>query len=89
MAQMTIDDVIEVAFAVEEGDPIEWYMFAQGKEQAMRMIAASVLEQFGRPEYTDADLLIMVSTIAKLVTENMILNAKIMAYERKPTNDEV
>lgn len=77
MAQITIDDLIDVAFAVEEGDPIDWAAFKKGKEQAMRMIASSILEQFNKDQFTEQDILIMLAAITKLVTENMILHTKI------------
>lgn len=78
MAKITLDELIEIAFAHEEGDPFDWGAFKQGKEEAMRMIGASILEQFDKEEMTDADRLILLATITKLVTENMILHTKIM-----------
>ena len=78
MDKITIDQLIEVAFAVEEGDPFDWGVFKQGKEETMKMIAASVLEQFQKDSYTDQDLIIMMASITKLITENMILHTKVM-----------
>lgn len=78
MAKITIDELCDIAFAVEEGDPFDWGSFKQGKEEAMKMIAASIIEQFDKEEITDADRLILLATITKLVTENMILHTKIM-----------
>jgi hypothetical protein len=78
MAKITLEELCDIAFAVEEGDPIDWGVFAKGQEQTMKMIAASILEQFDKEEITDADRLIMLATITKLVTENMILHTKLM-----------
>ena len=78
MDKITLDQLIEVAFAVEEGDPFDWGVFKQGKEETMKMIAASVLEQFQKDTYTDQDLIIMMASITKLITENMILHTKLM-----------
>lgn len=78
MAKITLEELIDIAFAVEEGDPFDWGAFKQGKEQTMKMIAASILEQFDKEEITDADRLILLATITKLVTENMILHTKLM-----------
>ena len=78
MDKITLDQLIEVAFAVEEGDPFDWGVFKQGKEETMKMIAASVLEQFQKDSYTDQDLIIMMASITKLITENMILHTKLM-----------
>ena len=55
-----------------------WGAFKKGKEEAMRMIGASILEQFDKDEINDADRLILLATITKLVTENMILHTKLM-----------
>ena len=83
MAKITINELIDIAFAVEEGDPFDWGAFKQGKEEAMRMIAASILEQFDKDEITNEDRLIMLATITKLVTENMILHTKLMGTIKK------
>jgi hypothetical protein len=83
MAKITLDELCDIAFAVEEGDPIDWGVFAQGQEQTMKMIATSILEQFDKDEITDADKLIMLATITKLVTENMILHTKLLTASKK------
>jgi hypothetical protein len=82
MAKITIDELVELAFAVEEGDPFDWSTFKQGKEQAMRMIAASIIEQFDKDDVNDQDQIIMLATITKLVTENMILHAQLMQAKK-------
>jgi hypothetical protein len=82
MAKITLDELIDIAFAHEEGDPINWGMFKNGQEQAMKMIGASILEQFDKDVVTDADRLILLATITKLVTENMILHTKIMSLSK-------
>jgi len=79
MAQITIEELIDIAFAHEAGDPFDWGVFKDGKEQAMAMIGASVLEQFDKEIVTDADRLILLATITKLITENMILHTKLMS----------
>lgn len=78
MAKISLDELVDIAFAVEEGDPIDWGVFRQGKDQTLKMIGASVLEQFDREEYSDGDRLIVMATITKLVVENMILHTKLM-----------
>jgi hypothetical protein len=79
MAKITLDELIDIAFAVEEGDPFDWGSFKQGKEQSMKMMGASILEQFDKDIVTDADRLVMLATITKLVTENMILHSKLLS----------
>jgi hypothetical protein len=78
MAKITLEQLIEIAFAVEEGDPFDWGAFKQGKEEAMKMIGTSILEQFDKDTFSDEDKLILLSTITKLITENMILHTKLM-----------
>jgi len=81
MAKVELDALIDLAFHVEEGDPINWGLFSEGKEQAMSMIATSILEQFDK-EMTDDHKLIMLSVITKLVAENMVLNAQLIRMQR-------
>jgi hypothetical protein len=83
MAKITLDELIDIAFAHEEGDPIDWGVFVKGQEQSMRMIAASILEQFDKETITDADRLILLATITKLVTENMILHSRLLTEKQK------
>ena len=78
MAKITLDELVDIAFAHEEGDPFNWGVFSKGQEQTMRMIGSSILEQFDKETITDSDRLIMLATITKLVTENMILHTKLL-----------
>ena len=78
MAKISLEELIDIAFAHEEGDPIDWGVFKQGQEQALKMIGTSILEQFDHDVVTDADRLILLSVITKLVTENMILHSRLM-----------
>jgi hypothetical protein len=82
MAKITLEELVDIAFAHEEGDPFDWGVFKDGKEQAMAMIGASILEQFDKEVVTDADRLILLSTITKLVTENMILHSKLLSTKQ-------
>jgi hypothetical protein len=86
MAKVDLDTLIDLAFSVEEGDPIDWGVFKNGQEQTMRMIGASVIEQFDK-EMNDEHKLIMMSVITKLVTENMILHSRLM--KAQGSGDEV
>lgn len=86
MDKVNIETLVELAFAVEEGDPIDWNVFKNGKEQSMKMIAASVIEQFDKTEYTYEDKLIVMSTITKLIVENFILHARLIKMQN---NNEV
>jgi hypothetical protein len=79
MAKITLEELCDIAFAVEEGDPFDWGVFKKGQEEAMKMIGASVLEMFDRDAYTPEEKLIMLATITKLTTENMILHSKLLS----------
>ena len=54
----------------------------EGKEQAMRMIASSIIEQFDVEEFSEDHKLIMIAAITKLTTENMLLYTKLMQREK-------
>jgi hypothetical protein len=78
MAKITLEQLIDIAFAVEEGDPFDWGAFKQGKTEAMKMIGTSILDQFDKEVYTDGDRLLLLAALTKLVTENMILHTKVL-----------
>jgi hypothetical protein len=82
MAKIDLDELIDVAFAHEEGDPFDWGAFKQGKEEAMKMIGTSILDMFDKDQYTVEDKMIMLATITKLTTENMILHTKILGMAK-------
>jgi hypothetical protein len=82
MAKITLNDLCDIAFAHEEGDPIDWGVFVNGKEEAMRLIGSSILEQFDKEDMSDGDRLILLSTVTKLLTENMILHTKLMTAKK-------
>jgi hypothetical protein len=83
MAKITLEELCDIAFAVEEGDPFDWGVFKQGREEAMKMIGASVLDMFDKDAYTSEEKLIMLATITKLTTENMILHSKLLTNIQK------
>lgn len=83
MAKIDIDQLVDLAFAVEEGDPIDWGVFRQGREQALRLIATSIIEQFDKDLSSDAERLIVLATITKLVVENMVLHTKLIESQKQ------
>ena len=87
MAKVNLDQLVDIAFAAEEGDPFDWGAFKQGKPEAMKMIAASILDQFNKDVVTDDDIVVMLATITKLVTENMILHTKLIAAQNAKTDN--
>ena len=83
MAKVTLEELIDIAFAVEDGDPFDWGSFKQGKTEAMKMIGTSILDQFDKDVYTDNERLVLLATLTKLVTENMILHSKLLTLSQK------
>jgi len=83
MAKITLDELMDIAFAHEEGDPIDWGVFKEGQEQPMKMIGTSILEQFDKEVIGDGDRLILLAVITKLITENMILHSKLLTATKK------
>ena len=79
MRKIDLDLLVDIAQEVEKEDPIDWDRLSVGKEQAYKMIATSVLEQFDKEEYNEEDKVILLSTITKLLVENMLLNIKILS----------
>ena len=82
MAKITLEDLTALAFSVEEGDPMDWSVFDKGREEAMKMIASSILDQFNKDQFTEDDVLVMMASITKLLTENMILQAKLLRSQQ-------
>ena len=83
MAKISLEQLIDLAFANEEGDPIDWGVFQSGKEEAMIMIGTSILDMFNKETWTDEHKFIAMATITKLTVENFVLHARLMK------NDEV
>jgi len=83
MAKVTLEELIDISFAVEDGDPFDWGSFKQGKTEAMKMIGTSILDQFDKDVYTDNERLVILATLTKLVTENMILHSKLLTISQK------
>lgn len=78
MAKITLEQLIDIAASVEEGDPIDWGKLATGQQETFKLIGTSVLEMFDKEVYSDEDRLMVLATITKLIVENMILHTKLM-----------
>lgn len=88
MRNIDLDLLVDIAQEVEKEDPIDWDRLSVGKEQAYKMIATSVLEQFDKEEYTEEDKIILLSTITKMLVENMLLNLRILEMTRELESKE-
>lgn len=72
--------VEELIREIEFDDPIDWGMLSIGEDDAMRLIASSVVEHYEtniKPMAEPDRELIYVSSIAKLALENFVLNVKL------------
>ena len=78
MAKITLEQLIDIAASVEEGDPIDWDRLEKGQQETFKLIGTSVLEMFDKEVYSDTDRLMVLATITKLLVENMILHLKVM-----------
>jgi hypothetical protein len=78
MAKITLEQLIDIAAAVEEGDPIDWDRLEKGQQETFKLIGTSVLEMFDKEVYSDTHRLMVLATITKLLVENMILHLKVI-----------
>ena len=80
---ITVDEIMDLAFVFDERDPIDWGKVRDGKEHAMRMMAATVIEQF-QDSGLDADeeKIVMIAAITRLTTENMLLYTELMELKK-------
>jgi hypothetical protein len=83
MDKIDLDLLVDIAQEVEGQDAVDWGKLAVGKEESYKMIGASILEMFDKPEYTFDDKVILLSTITKLTVENMLLNLRLLTSEQK------
>ena len=75
-----IERISKLAQEVEVEDPIDWGMTEIAEDDAYKLIAMSVVNQFDK--YSVDEREIMIATITKLVVENFVLNIKL----KKVTN---
>ena len=83
MAKISPDEVVDLAFTIDEEDPIDWGVFKDGKRESLMMIATSIVEQFDKETWSDEDRLVLMSTLTKLVTENFVLHTKLLTLSKK------
>ena len=73
--QVYIERIAKLAQEIESEDTIDWGMTEIKEEDAYKLIAMSVVNQFDK--YTIDEREIMIATITKLVVENFVLNVKL------------
>ena len=70
-----IERIAKLAQEIESEDTIDWGMTEIKEEDAYKLIAMSVVNQFDK--YNTDEREIMIATITKLVVENFVLNIKL------------
>ena len=88
MQKINLETLIKLVEEVDTSDPIDWGMLNINEEDAIRLVATNLLEQWENewslmPEqdrtYT------ILATITKLVVETFVLNVQLQLQR---TNDE-
>lgn len=77
MLKPSVEDIVALAMEVAKEDPIDFGMLTINEEESFRLIAMGLLdnEEFFNPEYGHTMLL---AALAKSITENFVLNLKLM-----------
>jgi len=70
-----VDRVAMLAQEIETEDPINWGLLSIDEDDAYRLIALNVVNQFDK--YNISEREVMIATITKLVVENFVLNLKL------------
>lgn len=74
-----VETLVLLAQEIDGEDLIDWKELAINKETAYRLVATSVLEMFSEPSNSDQQIS-MLTTITKLIVENMTLNLKLLKH---------
>ena len=72
-----VEQIVELAKEIEHEDPIDWGMLNINEDEAFRLIAPSVLENYLLLDKDSRDIM-MLATVVKLTVENFALNVKLM-----------
>jgi hypothetical protein len=75
---MNIDQLVELAHEIENGDPIDWGMIPIKEEDAYRKMAEQVIEMMKSHNPADRQT-IALAALTKLLVENFVLNYHLMA----------
>lgn len=82
MSKLTAEQLVELISEVDGADPIDWEMLNINENDATKLIALNLLEQYNKDwaHLDDNDFrCAMLATIGKLVLENFVLNLKLMS----------
>lgn len=82
-SKITVDELVEIAKAAEEGGPIDWGSIPQTKEHVYRVMASAIIEQFGDVEIDKSRALILLASLVQSQVENMVLHAQLEDFKKK------
>lgn len=74
---ITVDELVAIAHEIESTDPIDWAMLNIDEQNAYKLIAAGVLENYNQSSI-DTRELILLATVVKLTVENFVLNLRLL-----------
>lgn len=78
---ITVDQLVEIAEAIELGDPIDWGMLSVSEHDAYLFLATGVLENYKASDHDDRELM-MLASVVKLTVENFVLNLRLNEYSK-------
>jgi hypothetical protein len=70
------EQLVELAKEVEMGDPIDWGMLAISEDDAYRLMAGGVLDNYLSTDKDSRDMMLLAVAV-KLTVENFVLNLKL------------
>lgn len=81
MSKLTVEQLVELINEVDSAEPIDWGILNIDEDDATKMIAINLLDQYNSEWATlnENDFrCAMLATVGKLVLENFVLNLKLM-----------
>ncbi len=72
-----VEQLVEIAKAIESEDPIDFGMLQIDEDIAYSVMASGVLEMYLSADKEDRDM-ILLATVVKLTVENFVLNLKLL-----------
>ena len=79
---ITVEQLVEIAEAIELGDPIDWSMLSVEEHQEYLFLASGVLENYKASDPNDRELMLLATTV-KLTVENFVLNLRLLDMPAK------
>ena len=77
MAEIDLNEVKNIAFQPDPNGLVDWTQFDIQNDEVIHKIVNNVIEQFDVEQPTLEQRYILISTLAKTLTENVVMKAKI------------